>query len=452
MAPTVLHTYPTIMEHKSETTTTACDSKRKNKKRKLNHDVLNDVNSLSSTRKCKATSSTSDGATNSTAISSSFVTSQLDHIFSPDFAHLASIHADFATQWNKVKQRQRYQEKQPQQKYQYSKDSFSTHVDFDFNLALTRAILSEYFNLSLPSMPRGYLCPPIPNRLNYVLWIKELLYQMYDCDNEYFDKNQNGGELSFSARAYKGIDIGTGASCIYPLLLCSKYFDESESDTKTESMIAHNNKLDHTWQFLGTDIDPLSIQHAQQNVEANQLQDKINVVLVPPTHEQSSILKSTTDDSSIESATPIDAAMKEASKLFHNESSYSSDNTSLRFDFVMTNPPFYSTIDDATKPRMGDGRNRIEMTNFESVYPGQPIGGEVKFVLDMIHDSLKYKNKVSWFTSMLGKKSSYIPIINELETLGLSIGSIRKTEFVQGNTIRWGIAWTFQYPSLRSKG
>ncbi len=435
------------MEHKSETTTAACDSKRKNKKRKLNNNVLSDVNNLSSTLKGKATTSTSDGATNSTTISSSFVMSQLDHIFSPNFAHLASIYPDFATQWNKVKQRQRYQEKQSQQNYQYSNDSFSTHVDFDFNLALTRAILSEYFNLSLPSMPRGYLCPPIPNRLNYVLWIKELLYQMYDCDDEYFDKNQKGDELSFSTRAYKGIDIGTGASCIYPLLLCSKYFNENKSD-----VIVHNNKMDHAWQFLGTDIDPLSIQHAQQNVEANQLQDKIKVVLVPPTHEQSSILKSTTDDRSIETATPIDAAMKEALKLFHNESSYSSDNTSLRFDFVMTNPPFYSTIDDATRPRVGDGRNRIEMTNFESVYPGQPIGGEVKFVLDMIHDSLKYKNKVSWFTSMLGKKSSYTPILNELETLGLGIGSIRKTEFEQGNTIRWGIAWTFQHPSLRSKG
>ena len=118
----------------------------------------------------------------------------------------------------------------------------------------------------------------------------------------------------------------------------------------------------------------------------------------------------------------------------------------------MTNPPFYSTLSDATKPRKGDGRKRTPMTTFESIYPGQPIGGEVKFVLDMIHDSLAYQNDITWFTAMLGKKSSYIPLLKELGLLGLGLGSIRKTEFSQGQTIRWGIAWTYRMPSLTSHG
>jgi len=44
----------------------------------------------------------------------------------------------------------------------------------------------------------------------------------------------------------------------------------------------------------------------------------------------------------------------------------------------------------------------------------------------------------SVFTSQLGKKSS-------LEQIKKSLGEIRhvETEFCQGNTMRWGVAWTF---------
>ena len=121
----------------------------------------------------------------------------------------------------------------------------------------------------------------------------------------------------------------------------------------------------------------------------------------------------------------------------------------VSFDFVMTNPPFYETEEEATQPRMGDERARTSMTLSESVYPN---GGEVGFVLDMIEDSFQYRHDITWFSSMLGKKSSLVHIHNKLKAVGFDRGSIRSTEFVQGKSIRWGIAWTFRKVSIRSLG
>jgi 23S rRNA A1618 N6-methylase RlmF len=51
-----------------------------------------------------------------------------------------------------------------------------------------------------------------------------------------------------------GIDIGTGASCIYPLLGC---------------------KLNPNWNFLAVEINEVSIEFATNNVERNQFTSRI---------------------------------------------------------------------------------------------------------------------------------------------------------------------------------
>ena len=42
-------------------------------------------------------------------------------------------------------------------------------------MSLTRALLNEHFQLQLPSLPEGHLCPPLPNRDNYICWMNELI-------------------------------------------------------------------------------------------------------------------------------------------------------------------------------------------------------------------------------------------------------------------------------------
>jgi len=120
-----------------------------------------------------------------------------------------------------------------------------------------------------------------------------------------------------------------------------------------------------------------------------------------------------------------------------------------RFDFCMTNPPFYSTIEEATLPRQGDLRKRTDMTLEEGFYPA---GGEEAFVMDMIQDSFYYQNHFTWYTALLGKKRSLVTIEMKLKDMGFGRGQVRITSFIQGNNTRWGIAWTFYPASIRSPG
>lgn len=69
-------------------------------------------------------------------------------------------------------------------------------------------------------------------------------------------------------------------------------------------------------------------------------------------------------------------------------------------------------------------------------------GGEVAFVTCMIEESLSLRDKVQWFTSMLGKLSSVSTLVEILITHDNHNYAV--TEFVQGSkTKRWAIAWSW---------
>ncbi|CEI91457.1 hypothetical protein RMCBS344292_05745 [Rhizopus microsporus] len=93
------------------------------------------------------------------------------------------------------------------------------------------------FDIDL-DFPLDSLCPAVPNRLNYILWLEDLVSETMQDDK------------------IRGIDIGVGASCIYPLLGCAR---------------------NPHWTFLGTDINHRSIEWAQENVRKNGLEDRIKI-------------------------------------------------------------------------------------------------------------------------------------------------------------------------------
>lgn len=122
--------------------------------------------------------------------------------------------------------------------------------------------MKKDFGLKI-ELPDDRLCPPVrplfpsanifverslkvPNRLNYVLWIQSLLDTTSESHSDAFDPE----------RKVLGLDIGTGASCIYPLLGCSRR---------------------PNWRFAGTDIDAKSLQFAWQNTQINGLQNRIKL-------------------------------------------------------------------------------------------------------------------------------------------------------------------------------
>lgn len=69
-------------------------------------------------------------------------------------------------------------------------------------------------------------------------------------------------------------------------------------------------------------------------------------------------------------------------------------------------------------------------------------GGEVAFIGRIIDESLVLRERVRWYTSMVGKLSSLVPLIERLKGEGCVNWAVG--ELVQGSkTRRWVLGWTW---------
>ncbi|KAK1133799.1 hypothetical protein K0M31_011587 [Melipona bicolor] len=229
---------------------------------------------------------------------------------------------------------------------------------------LTEVLLKHDFNLEV-KIPPHKLVPTLPLRLNYILWIEDLM------------KHASFHEI----KEVIGVDIGTGAVCIYPLLFAKMYGN----------------------QMIATEVDESSMQTAVQHVENNNLQSIIKVCKV----NGSTILKEIIKENNV-------------------------------YHFTMCNPPFFEIEGSSEKvikrlpPRNAPTGNKIELT---------VEGGERAFVTQMIEESVEIKDKVKIYTTMFGRRSNLLFLLKFLKKK--DIENSTWTEFCQGHTKRWGLAWSF---------
>ena len=95
--------------------------------------------------------------------------------------------------------------------------------------ALNTALLVVDYGVDRYTMPQHHLMPPVPGRADYIHVVADLLAA------------DNGGVAPSGARV-RGLDIGCGASCIYPLL----------------------GHAIHGWSFVGTDVSKSSLRVAHK--------------------------------------------------------------------------------------------------------------------------------------------------------------------------------------------
>lgn len=110
-------------------------------------------------------------------------------------------------------------------------------------------------------------------------------------------------------------------------------------------------------------------------------------------------------------------------------------------DFVMMNPPFYISEEDMLAS--ANKKARPPMSACTGA-PGEMVceGGEVAHVSRMLRESLVLRNRIQWYTSMVGKLTSLIALVEQLHEH--SIDNYAITEFVQGSkTRRWSLGWSF---------
>ena len=71
----------------------------------------------------------------------------------------------------------------------------------DAVLALNKALLMHYYDVSFWEIPTGFLCPPIPGRADYIHYAADLLAT---C---------NGGKVPVGKKV-RVLDVGTGANVV----------------------------------------------------------------------------------------------------------------------------------------------------------------------------------------------------------------------------------------------
>lgn len=260
-----------------------------------------------------------------------------------DFKTLAKQDDDFKTIWQKCSGKLDFQESETTK-------------------ALTKAILKVDFGLSL-EVPNDRLCPPVPNRWNYVSWIHALL----DSTNtDYSDRYD-------PERQVIGLDIGTGASSIYTMLCL---------------------KSRPNWTMCATDIDKKSFDYAARNLVNNGLITRAKIL------------------QTIDSQPLIPLQYLGVDKL---------DFTICNPPFFADEKEMRQSINGETK----SWKPNAVCTGSQNEMVCE--GGDLGFVARMVDESIALREKVTWYTSMFGKMDSAKATIKNLKIKGVTnwaVGSI----------------------------
>ncbi|WP_226064382.1 23S rRNA (adenine(1618)-N(6))-methyltransferase RlmF [Kaistella polysaccharea] len=245
---------------------------------------------------------------------------------------------------------------------------------------LNKALLSHYYGIKNWDFPDENLCPPIPGRADYIHYMADLLEQ------------SNFGTLPEGAQI-TCLDIGVGASAVYPLIGVSEY----------------------DWNFIGSDVDPKSIESATKIVDANStLSDKVTLRI-----------------------------QENSDQIF--KGIISEDE---KIDLSICNPPFHASVEEAEK---GSRRKVQNLSGKKIIKPELNFaglsselvyeGGESAFIHRMISESKDFYQNCYWFSTLVSKQSNLKGIykaLNDMEVTGL-----KTIPLGTGNKSSRIIAWTF---------
>lgn len=244
---------------------------------------------------------------------------------------------------------------------------------------LNKALLAHFYGIKNWSIPDQNLCPPVPGRADYIHYIADLI-------GETHFKNPDSNSI-------KGLDIGTGASLIYPLIAAKSY------------------GLDMT----ASDISEGSLKNAAKILDQNQeIKDQITLRLKP---EKDFIFKNI---------------------ILPDE----------RFAFSMCNPPFYDSEESLKKENIRKNKNLRNSKSAEKHLNFSGVdaelwceGGELAFISNMILESRDYAENVLWFTCLVSKKEHLLKLQNLLKKV--KAAEIKTVDMAQGQKVSRFLAWRF---------
>ena len=268
-------------------------------------------------------------------------------------------------------------------KYIVPNRSGGDSIDFSNPLAvkvLNRALLNHYYGIENWEFPDENLCPPIPGRADYIHHIADIL-----AENN-FGKIPTGENVIC-------LDVGLGASCIYPIVGVTEY----------------------DWTFIGSDIDPNAIASAQNIIDSNaSLKNRVECRL-----------------------------QKNSSDVF-----YGIVSKEEKIELTICNPPFHASIEEAQKGSRRKAKNlsgknvKSPRLNFSGIASELVCeGGENQFIQNMIRESLEFSKTCYWFSTLVSKQSNLKGIYRLLENSAAT--QIKMIPMGTGNKSSRIVAWTF---------
>ena len=228
----------------------------------------------------------------------------------------------------------------------FTNDYGTRTIDFanpDGVKILNRALLAHHYGIAHWDLPAGYLCPPIPGRVDYLHWAADLLAE-------------SAGQVP-TGKGVRVLDIGVGANCIYPLLGCREY----------------------GWRFVGSDIDPVSVKAATLLTKSNGLGNQIECRLQGnANHVFRGIIGPKERFALTLCNPPFHASLEEASK--------GSERKLRNLGKEVTGTPL-----------LNFGGQKAELWC---------EGGEAAFLANMIAQSKEFATQCLWFSSLVSKKEN----------------------------------------------
>ena len=247
--------------------------------------------------------------------------------------------------------------------------------------ALNQALLKQYYAITTWDIPKGYLCPPIPGRADYIHHIADLL------------STANNGAIP-QGETVRVLDIGVGANAIYPLIGSHEY----------------------GWHFVGADIDANALKNAQHIVDANALSTMIELRLQRARicFFKGIIAQGETFDLTLCNP-PFHASLAEAQA-----------GTQRKWRGLGKNNA------NAQSPALSFGGQSNEL---------YCEGGEEAFINGMVNESKQFANQCLWFTTLISKASTLPSIYRALKKVNAL--EVKTIEMAQGQKQSRIVAWTF---------
>lgn len=245
---------------------------------------------------------------------------------------------------------------------------------------LNKALLQQFYGVKTWDIPKGYLCPPVPGRADYIHHIADVLAKSN------LESIPRGEDV-------RVLDVGVGANGIYAMI----------------------SALEYGWSVVGSDIDSLALDAFSNSIQSDEglkelvslrhqqnpkkiftgivhLEDKFDVTVCNP---------------------PFHASAEEANKgtLRKLRSLKKSEEKKVIRNFDGTSNELWCE------------------------------GGELQFITKMIAESREFSKQCFWFTTLVSKQSNVRAIHKLLNKLNAT--KVETIAMGQGNKTSRVIAWTF---------